>query len=318
MKKRFFLLPILIFLLGLPPSYARPKRASHVFIIIMENESYRNILNSPDAPFFNRLSGGLLTNYWGVAHPSLPNYVAMMGAWPPLPLSDDPRIRIGGDSLPEEMVRHGHSVKAYMQGLPHNGFGGKGYPPVLQRYVLKHDPFLLFTRVRQNKALRLEVQPLYHLAGDLENDRVPELSLIVPDLCNDMHGSYTCHIPNGHELIHRGDAFLAKWIPALLRSKTYQIGSSWIFILWDEGNTNVPFLTRRALREIPPSNGRLSTGGHIPFLWISGLRPSSWRSDCFANHYSLLETLTRNFALPELAPPGERIPLPTRGKPCLP
>lgn len=302
----------------LTPADSRPLHADHVFIIIMENESFRNIVKNPDAPTFNSLPGGLLTNYWGVAHPSLPNYVAMMGAGPPLPLSDNPGVRIGGDSFPEEMLRHGQTIKAYMQGLPRSGYGGSGYPLPFPRYVLKHDPFLLFSRVRHMKELRLDVQPLSNFSKDLDSGRIPEVSLIVPDLCHDMHGAYVCHM-NGHELVRAGDGFLKYWIPRIQHSKNYQKQPSWIFILWDEGNTGHPLLSSRSPgetgRPVPPK-GRVSAGGHIPFLWISGPAPVSWKSACFANHYSLLETLTRNFGLPELAPPGERVSLPVNGQSC--
>lgn len=302
---------------GVSPARAFPDRARHVFVIIMENESFGNIVNSPDAPFFNSLTGGHLNNYWGVAHPSLPNYVAMMGAAPPLPVSDDPRVRIRGDSFPEEMFRHGHTVKAYMQGLPRPGFGGKGYPPVLNRYVLKHDPLLLFSRIRHHKDWRMQARPFSQFSTDLSGGRVPEVSLIVPDLCHDMHGAFLCHFRNRHDLIRAGDKFLSTWVPAILQSKEYQEGSSWIFILWDEGDTYVGHVDPDSAKDKDgPVNGRISSGGRLPFLWISGNPPRGWKTDCFSNHYSLLETLTRNFGLPELAPPGERIPLPVMGASC--
>src|SRR5207244_4949284 len=51
----------------------------HVFVIVMENHSYGQIIGSPSAPYINSLlsSGSLATNYYGVSHPSLPNYLAL-------------------------------------------------------------------------------------------------------------------------------------------------------------------------------------------------------------------------------------------------
>ena len=47
----------------------------------MENHSLEDVLGSPSAPYLNSLaaSGGLATDYSGVSHPSLPNYLAMIG-----------------------------------------------------------------------------------------------------------------------------------------------------------------------------------------------------------------------------------------------
>ncbi len=221
-KGLFFLLVWVSLPLFPKPSLAAPpsRMADHVFILIMENKGEGEIVHGADAPYFNGLSGGRLTNYWSLAHPSLPNYVGMMGAWPPLPESDDPRIRISGDSLPEEMVSHGHSVGSYMQGLPRPGFGGSRAPRLFGRYVLKHDPFLLFSRLRRGP-VRKTVRPLQKLRDDLVQGRVPELSLIVPDLCHDMHGAFACHFHNRHELVKAGDRFLAKWIPVLEGSRLF-------------------------------------------------------------------------------------------------
>jgi hypothetical protein len=51
----------------------------HVFYIMMENHGVAEIVgNTADAPYINQLSGkyGTATNYFGVTHPSLPNYLA--------------------------------------------------------------------------------------------------------------------------------------------------------------------------------------------------------------------------------------------------
>ena len=53
----------------------------HVFLIMMENHGYGQIMNNPNAPFINALakSANLATNYFGVAHPSLTNYLEVVG-----------------------------------------------------------------------------------------------------------------------------------------------------------------------------------------------------------------------------------------------
>ncbi len=53
----------------------------HVFVIMMENHGYSQILNNPNAPFINQLakSANMSTNYFAVAHPSLTNYLEVVG-----------------------------------------------------------------------------------------------------------------------------------------------------------------------------------------------------------------------------------------------
>ena len=53
----------------------------HVFLIVMENHGYKEILNNPNARFINSYakSANLATNYFAVAHPSLTNYLEIVG-----------------------------------------------------------------------------------------------------------------------------------------------------------------------------------------------------------------------------------------------
>jgi phosphatidylinositol-3-phosphatase len=63
---------------------AVPKEVPHldpVFVIMMENHGYSQVLNNPNAPFVNRYArrANLATNYFAVAHPSLTNYLEVVG-----------------------------------------------------------------------------------------------------------------------------------------------------------------------------------------------------------------------------------------------
>ncbi len=56
-------------------------KLDHVFIIMMENHAYRQILGNPNAPFINRYAkqANLATQYYAIAHPSLTNYLETVG-----------------------------------------------------------------------------------------------------------------------------------------------------------------------------------------------------------------------------------------------
>jgi phosphatidylinositol-3-phosphatase len=55
----------------------------HVFVIMMENHGYGQIVNNPDEPYLNGLiSSGQVsyaTNYFAIGHPSLTNYLEIVG-----------------------------------------------------------------------------------------------------------------------------------------------------------------------------------------------------------------------------------------------
>jgi hypothetical protein len=53
----------------------------HVFIIMMENHGYNQLINNPNAPFIDQYakSANLATNYFAIAHPSLTNYLEVVG-----------------------------------------------------------------------------------------------------------------------------------------------------------------------------------------------------------------------------------------------
>ncbi|MGA9504197.1 MAG: alkaline phosphatase family protein, partial [Terriglobales bacterium] len=70
--------------LGFAQEGAVPKgvpHLDHVFLIMMENHGYNQILKNPNAPFINQYaqSANLATNYFAVAHPSLTNYLEVVG-----------------------------------------------------------------------------------------------------------------------------------------------------------------------------------------------------------------------------------------------
>jgi hypothetical protein len=53
----------------------------HVFVIMMENHGYAQIVDNPNAPFANEYakSANSANNYFAVAHPSLTNYLEVVG-----------------------------------------------------------------------------------------------------------------------------------------------------------------------------------------------------------------------------------------------
>jgi hypothetical protein len=151
----------------------------HIFYIMMENHGYSEIIgNKADAPYINKLvkHAGLATNYFGVTHPSLPNYLAAFsgsyqGIWddckagadvfcapeefvpgsgdataPPTGVSYLSTSQIAsatatahsfaGPNLVDQLETHGFTWKAYMQSMP--GVGSQvEYSPVIGGVTVK-------------------------------------------------------------------------------------------------------------------------------------------------------------------------------------
>ena len=96
------------------PAQAPARAASgagyaHIFFIMMENEGPPQIVgNMADAPFINSLVAKYASadNYFGVTHPSLPNYLATLAQ---LRLDHAQRVQRYARPLSGQRQGHGHT-----------------------------------------------------------------------------------------------------------------------------------------------------------------------------------------------------------------
>src|SRR5260370_10514438 len=69
--------------------HSAASRPQHVFIIVLENESYEATFGpGSKAPYLSKCltrKGQLLTDYYGIGHNSLDNYIAMVSGQSPNP-----------------------------------------------------------------------------------------------------------------------------------------------------------------------------------------------------------------------------------------
>src|SRR6201981_1290541 len=212
----------------------------HVFIIMMENTGYDTLIGNPNAPFINFAAAttGLATNYYGVAHPSQPNYIgATSGALNGV--VDDNDITIDVPNIVDQLEAHHKTWKAYMQSYslcitPLDHTCGN------QLYERKHNPFISYEDVQSNPARVANIVDFSQFAADLANGTVPDYSWISPDQCHDMHGRAAtpadpCDFSNVQQLIATGDQFLKDTVGAIQASPAWN-GNSVIFVTWDESD----------------------------------------------------------------------------------
>jgi phosphatidylinositol-3-phosphatase len=251
-----------------PPPSVRLPHFTHVVVVVFENHESSSIVGNPAAPTFNALARryATLTNYDAVAHPSLPNYLALVSGSTHGITSDCTDCVVRAQSLADTLATAGKTWKTYAEGLPYPGFTGGSSG----RYAKKHDPFLYFRDVADSRARRDRVVPLGALTRDLARRRLPDFSLVIPDLCNDMHD---CSVATG-------DAWLKAHVVPLLSSSVLRGGA--VFVVFDEGTTD------------------LGGGGRIEAL---ALGPTVRRGSRFAratNHHGLLRTIEDAWSLPRL------------------
>jgi phosphatidylinositol-3-phosphatase len=250
------------------PHSVRLPDFTHVVVVVFENHEADAIAGNPAAPTFNALARryATLTNYDGVTHPSLPNYLALVSGSTQGITSDCTDCIVDARSLADTLAAAAKSWKTYAEDLPYAGFTGGSSG----RYAKKHDPFLYFRNVAGSPVRRRRVVPFTQLADDLRRQRLPDFSLVVPNLCNDMHD---CSVATG-------DAWLRARVVPLLHSP--QLRGGVVFVVFDEGTSDT------------------GGGGRIAAL---ALGPTVRRGATFTqatNHYGLLRTIEDAWHLPRL------------------
>ncbi len=123
------------------------------------------------------------THYYAISHPSLPNYLAIIGGSTFGIRSDCTSCRASGPSLPQQLGEAGVDWRAYMQGMPRSCYLGV-YSGL---YAKKHNPFYYFPAIVSDPASCNRVVPGGRIWADLHSGSLPSFGWITPDLCNDAH-----------------------------------------------------------------------------------------------------------------------------------
>ena len=260
------------------PTKKRPAaKHSHIFVVVMENKKESQVVGSGNAPYFNKLTkrSALLRNMYGISHPSLPNYLAMVSGSTHGIHDDCTSCHVSGRTVVDQLQESGRTWKGYMEDMPRPCFTGASR----KAYAKKHDPFLYFDGIRNDPSRCRRVVPYTRLSKDLFARKVPDFSFIAPNLCDDTHD---CPV-------RTGDRFLAHLVPALLK----EVGPhGFVAITWDEGADE-------------SCCGGLAKGGRVPAL-IAGpdVRRGSRPTGAYS-HYSLLRTIEDAYGLLPLGGAGD-------------
>ncbi len=268
----------------------RPRAASstatRVVLLVEENHEYGGIIGSPSAPFLNSLatSGTLLTSYYGVRHPSLPNYLALLGGDTFGVTSNCTGCGVHATNLIDQLEAAHISWRGYFQGLPEPcsnvAFAGA--------YAKKHNPFMYFDDIRADPTRCRNVVPFDRFQADVAAGRLPRFVFVVPDQSHDMHSGS----------VVAGDRWARAVYDGLVASPARQEDTRLVVTL-DEGSSRAGCC------------GGLAAGGHVATI-VAGPRVARGVTNDTYHHYSLLASIESLFGLGRLgyaaAPSSQLIP----------
>jgi len=215
---------------------------SHVFVIVMENRSYTDALAGR---YTSQLAAkyGLATNYRGVSHPSLPNYLAMTSGstWG---ITDDGYHALPAGGLGAQLTSAGISWRAYMEGMT-----GGACLSNTTLYAVKHNPFAYY-----GGRCPSQVVPFTQFSRDISGN-VPRFVWITPNMCHDGHDCSTA----------TADAWLAQTVPTILATKAWKDGGV-LFLTWDEGEDSINSVLTIVIRANVPHRVSSHAYNHYSLL----------------------------------------------------
>ncbi len=205
-------------------------------------------------------------------HPSLPNYLALIGG-DTFGITDDCiDCFINAESLPDQIEASGRTWKSYQEDMPSPCFSGD-----TNVYVQKHNPFMYFDPIRLNaERCTRSVVPLTELDVDMNAGALPNFLFITPNIC---YSAHSCGLELADAWLN---TLLDRLVPALDKDgKPYLI-----IVTWDEGQGD------NSCCGLPEH-----AGGRVATILISPQAKAAFQDDTPYTHYSLLKTIAEAWGL---------------------
>jgi len=217
---------------------ARPGTVTKVLVFVEENHSLRQM--KADMPYTFGLARrfGFATHYTAIGHPSLPNYIAIAGGQTYGITNDDPPEAnpVRGTSVFGQAVASGRTAALYAEGMPHNCATSNGG----DKYAVKHNPWAYFVSeqsvskqaVNERGTCQKYDVPVDRLGGAIANGTLPNVGMVIPNLCNDAHD---CSLGTA-------DTWFKGWMTKIFQGPDWKSGHLAVVLTADEddksaGNT---------------------------------------------------------------------------------
>jgi hypothetical protein len=282
---------------------------SHIFMIMMENTSLSTLnaaIAAGSAPNLKSLGAmnATASAYHGVAHPSLPNYVALTsGGTQGIGCDCQPlagqgtcniatcNLLLGDCSCAQSVTNLADQIEAAKETW--TAFGEGMSTPCntsddsTTQYAVRHVPFLYYDDIQTDTA-RCDAHVVDFSSFDPAT--APQYTFIAPNLTDDMHDpdpTTSVNIPDG-------DTWIGPEVAKIMASPSYTDGGL-IVVLWDEDDD---------------SGGITGTDDPVPIYVMSPYAKSGgYVSAVEADHYSLLATIEDGMNLTRLGEAGMTRPM---------
>jgi acid phosphatase len=243
----------------------------HVFLVVLENHSFSEVLGSGAMPFLRSLATqhSLAGNYFANTHPSIGNYF-MLTTGQLVTTDDSFTGTVADDNITRALAGAGKTWKAYLESLPSVGYTG----PDVYPYFKHHNPFSYFTDVLNSPTQTANMVPFPQIFSDLSASTLPQFVFIAPNVENDGHdcpdGGTTCM---DIDKLAAADRWLQANIGPLINDAS--LANSVFIITWDESvDTDL-------------ANG----GGQVATVLVGAHVKPAFTSSTFFQHQSTLRLI---------------------------
>jgi phosphatidylinositol-3-phosphatase len=256
-----------------------PSSPPHVLVLVEENKD-ASLLSS--AHYIDGLGATYASSsaWYGVDHPSAPNYVALLSGSTQSVVGDCTPPGCGpyaATSLPGQLTQAGIPWAAYMESMPSPCYTRPG----AGEYAEKHDPFMYFDDVIHDGCAGdvLPYPGVTDLVSTLDGPDAPDFVWITPNLLDDMHDGS----------VAQGDAWARANIGPVLTSSWFTDYDSTVIITMDEGNQDAS----ASCCGQPP-------GGPIPMVIVSSASAGVGTVAITGDQYGTLRSIEEEYGLPLL------------------
>ena len=245
----------------------------HVLVVVEENVGYDAVIGSTKAPYINSLAKSYVnaTSWYGVRHPSLPDYLALVSGSTQGVTNDCTTCGpFAGPSLGGQLSSAGIPWKAYMESMPSACYTGGTYGS----YAKKHNPFVYFSDVLGSTCAS-HVVPFTSFKPQMTGAHPPAFAWVTPNLLNDMHDG----------TVQAADTWLKNNIAPILGSAWFTNYASTFILTMDEHTGDTTGCCSG------------SVGGHVLSLVVSNRARGVGRVTSNGDLYGTLRSIEGTYSL---------------------
>ena len=178
----FFIVFFCVLLAGTGSALAETTpKAKKVFMIVLENTDFSE---ASENPYLKQLAqkGATFNEFYAVAHPSQPNYIAMI-AGDTHGIDTDAVFTVDTNTIADLLEARGKTWKSYVEDLPSTCYLKSGKAG----YYRKHNPFMSIKNIQTNPQRCAQIVTEKDLENDINAGKLPDFSLYIPNIKNDGH-----------------------------------------------------------------------------------------------------------------------------------